>query len=154
MEKPRPREYVTCLKSHSRLGAACLSGMLKRSGQSPWTSWLLPRRECHSPSSPRDLSPHGCQAALWEPCSPLQCQGPFPAWPWQGHLFPSLVGEDTIPLAFCASKNSVKSQKPSLFRVQGQGRNGPWGWEVLGITWKGPPRPPTVLGYSSSGIWA
>lgn len=57
-----------------------------------------------------------------------------------------------ILLAFCASKNSVKSQEPSLFRVQGQGRNGPWGWEVLGITWRGPPGPHTVLGHRSSGI--
>ena len=68
-----------------------------------------------------------CQATLWELHSPLQHWGPFPARPWHGHLFPSQEGEDVILSAFCASKNSVRPQEPSMYRVQGQGWNGPWG---------------------------
>lgn len=117
---------------HSQLGAAFLSRMPRRSGQSPGTAWLMPRRK--GPGQPLPgTSPLMVTVSLWSslaecpfplpsPALPvvrlsygssslsqLQHQGPFPAGPWQGYLLPPREGEDTVLLAFCASKNSVMS---------------------------------------------
>lgn len=140
-----------CLRSHSQLGAVFskMPCLLPRGELNPWPTpgtslhlvgsqpAVLPAEKCPLlPAGPGfgPLSSCPMGALLSFPAPALRL---FPAWPWHRHLLLSQEGEDTILLAFCASKNSGGFQQPSLCMAQGHGGSRPRGWEVLGTIWMG-----------------